>query len=316
MKALVTGVGGFCGSHLVARLRQEAGLEILGLDRMVNPPAQLGAGEYLKCDIAEDGAIDSAIESFKPDWIFHLAGLSGDSRSPACIYEVNVTGSVRLLEAVRRRVPECRVLLVGSFAEYGCVDPSLLPVSEETACRPVGAYGISKYAASLTGMDYARRLGLKVIVARPSNIVGSGIASSLVVGAMLVRAKVALASAHRVMKVGDFDSERDFIAATDAVDAYVRLVQSGISGEIFNICSGRSYSIKHIAELLVANSHRPITLQFDPELVRPSAIRRIFGSGDKAERAIGFRPSSPIEEALRAAWSAEIGTGATCESRC
>jgi GDP-4-dehydro-6-deoxy-D-mannose reductase len=316
MKALVTGVGGFCGSHLVARMRQEAGLKILGLDRMANPPVQLTAGEYLQCDITEDAAIDSAIDSFRPDWIFHLAGLAGDSVIPAYIYEVNLIGTVRLLEAVRRSAPECRVLLVGSFAEYGCIDPSLLPVSEETACHPVGAYGISKYAATVTGMDYARRLGVKVIVARPSNIVGPGIPPSLVVGAMLARAKSALAGSRPVMKVGDFDSERDFIAAGDAVDAYVRLAQSGISGEIYNICSGRSYSIRHIAEILVANSSRPIKLEFDPELVRPSAIRRIFGNGKKAERAIGFRPSTPIEEALRAAWCAEIGKGATCESRC
>jgi GDP-4-dehydro-6-deoxy-D-mannose reductase len=316
MKALVTGVGGFCGLHLVARLRQEAGLKITGLDRMMCSPAQLGVDEYLQCDVTEDGAVDSAIESCRPDWIFHLAGLSGDSVSPVCIYEVNLAGTVRLLEAVRRGVPECGVLLVGSFAEYGCIDPSQLPVSEETACHPVGTYGISKYAASLIGMDYAQRFGLKVIVARPSNIVGPGISRSLVVGAMLARAKSALASSQPVMKVGDFDSERDFIAASDAADAYVRLVQSGISGEIFNICSGRSYSIKHIAELLVANSPRPITLEFDPGLLRPSAIRRIFGSGKKAERAIGFRSTTPIEQALKAAWRAEVEAGTICESRC
>ncbi len=232
------------------------------------------------------------------------------------IYQVNITGAVHVLEAVRCHVPDCGVLLVGSAAEYGPVAASALPVKEDMPCRPVGAYGISKYAATLAGMDYSRRLGLKVLVVRPSNIIGPGVSPSLVVGALIARAKQALASSHPVVKVGDSDNERDFVAVSDVVDAYVRLVQAGFWGEIFNLCSGRAYSIRHVAEVLLANASRRVTLGLDPDLVPPSAIRCVYGSYEKAARAIGFRPSTSLEEALKAAWCSEMGVGVACASRC
>jgi len=314
MKALVTGVGGFCGPHLISRLRRQRDFEIVGLDRMAIPSSQSGLDRYAQCDITQAAEVDSAINLFKPDWLFHLAGIAGNWTGAALIYEVNLIGTVHVLDAVQRIVPGCRVLLVGSFAEYGGIDASSLPVVEETVCRPIGAYGISKYAATLAGMDYARRFGASIVVVRPSNIVGPGVPASLVVGAMLARAKNALTSSHPVLKVGDFDSERDFIAVTDAVDAYVRLMEAGAFGEVFNICSGRPYSIRRIAELLVANSTRPIQLDFDRDLVPPSPIRCLYGSYEKAGRAIGFRPLASMEDTLKAAWCAEMGL--VCESRC
>lgn len=311
MKALITGAGGFCGAHLVSRLRQEGGIEIAGLDRMAESPARLD--RYFQGDITDSAFVDSVVRSFAPDYVFHLAGISGSTASAARIYEVNVLGTVHLLEGVRRSVPECRVVIAGSFAEYGPVEASKLPVTEETMCRPVGAYGITKYAATLTALDYARRFALKVVVARPSNVVGPGVPNTLVVGAMLGRVKEAMKSLRPLVKVGDFDSERDFIDAGDLVDAYVRLAKSGISGEVFNLCSGRAYSIRQLAEMLVSNSSRPIELEFDPNLFPPSAIRSLYGSYEKAAKAIRFHPATPLEETLRAVWCAEMGEGVACE---
>jgi len=312
MKALITGVGGFCGAHLVSRLRQEANVEIAGVDRMAASPAQAKLDRYFQADITDGEAIESAIRIFAPNWLFHLAGVSGSFVPPACIYAVNVSGTVNVLEAIRRSSPNCRVLLAGSSAEYGAVDAAALPATEETVCKPVGAYGISKYAATLTGIDYARRFGLNVIVARPSNVIGPGVPASLVVGAILARAKQALGSLRPLVKVGDFESERDFIDVADVVDAYVRLVQSDVCGEIFNLSSGRAHSIRHVAETLVANSSRPIELEFDPNLVSPSIVRTLYCSYQKAERAIGFRPSTSLEETLKACWRAEMRVDVAC----
>ena len=162
-------------------------------------------------------------------------------------------------------------------------------------------------------MDYAKRYGLKVVVARPSNIVGPGVPESLVVGAMLSRAKKAFSSIKPVFKVGDFESERDFVDVSDVTEAYVRLAQANLCGEVFNICSGRSYSIRRVAELLIANSSRSIALEFDPDLVPPSIIRSLYGSHEKATKAIGFRPATSLDLSLKAAWDAEIGAGVACE---
>lgn len=312
MKALVTGFAGFCGAHLISRLRLETAIEIAGLDRQVSTPSSGAIDQYFQADLADSTAVSHAIGTFRPDWVFHLAGLSGSLAPPPDLYRANITGTINLLQAIRTSAPAARVLLVGSAAEYGCVEPSALPVTETTVCRPSGAYGISKYAATLIGMDYGRQFGLNVVVARPSNIIGAGVPASLVVGAMLSRAKLALASAVPVMKVGDFDSQRDFIAVVDVVDAYVRLLSSNIRGEIFNICSGHAHSIRTVAEILVGNSRVPIRLEFDPDLVPPSPVRCLYGSYEKAECAIGFKPVTSLEQALRAAWYAEIEKGVAC----
>ena len=316
MKALITGVGGFCGPHLVARLRRVPDLQVFGLDRMDEKPSRFDLDRYWPCDITSAAAVCEAIKDSKPDWIFHLAAVSGAGASAASIHQVNLVGTVHLLEAVRREAPGCRLLLVGSFAEYGALDASLLPATEETPCRPIGPYGISKLAATLTGLDYSRRLGLRVVVARSANIIGPGVPPSLVVGAMMARAKGALNSSHPVIKVGDFDSQRDFIGISDVVDAYVRLVEADHFGEVFNICSGRAYSIRHVAEALLANAPRPVALEFDADLVPASPVRCVYGSYRKAERLIGFRPTTSLDENLRSAWIAEMGPGLTCEARC
>jgi len=316
VKALITGIGGFCGWHLVRRLRLEQGVEIAGLDtKKGRPSAHSDIDRFFQADVRDAEAIASAVRTIQPDWLFHLAGVSGSGVPEALIYEVNVFGTLNVIEAVRGHAPECSVLVVGSSAEYGPVEPSMLPIRENEACHPFGPYGISKYAASLMALDYADRHDLNVVVARPFNIVGAGVPASLVVGALIQRAKHALAASDPVIKVGDLEAERDFVAAYDAVDAYVRLVQGRFSREIFNICSGRAYSIRHVAGILLANATRPITLEFDPGLVPRSPVRRIYGSYEKAEKAIGFRPSVSLEEALKDAWCGEIGTGTVCESR-
>lgn len=313
MRALLTGIAGFCGPHLASRLRRESGLEIAGLDRMAGSPPRIRLDRYFQADVTDAAAVAAAVKSFRPDWLFHLAGLAGSLAPAASIYHVNITGTIHVLESIRVHAPDCRVLLAGSSAEYGPTETSALPVTEAMPCRPVGAYGVSKYAATLVGMEYARQFGLNVVVARPSNIVGPGVPSTLVVGALIARAKQALTSSQPVVRVGDFDSQRDFVAVADVVDAYVRLLQAGLRGDVFNICSGQAHSIRSVAEMLVANSSVPIKLEFDPDLLPPSSIRCLYGSYQKAARAIGFRPITSLEEALRAAWCSEIEVGVACE---
>jgi GDP-4-dehydro-6-deoxy-D-mannose reductase len=313
MRALVTGVRGFCGAHLVSRLRKESGTEIAGLDRLASTASDIHLDAYFQADITSREAVAEVIRTFRPDWIFHLAGLSGNGVTASSLYDANINGTLHLLESVRMHVPDATVLLVGSAAEYGPIETSALPVTESTTCQPVGAYGTSKYAATLTGMDYARSFNLNVIIARPFNIVGAGVPASLVVGAMISRAKKALMSAQPTMKVGDFESQRDFIAVSDVVDAYLRLVRANLRMEIFNICSGQTHSIRSIAEMLVANSHIPIRLEFDPNLVPASPVRVFYGSFKKAAQAVGFKPTISIDEALRESWCSEMEMKAFCE---
>lgn len=302
-KVLITGVSGFCASHLVTRLRKTESVFICGTDISKVKPVNMPLDSYRQVDITDSGQLIELVQQLRPDWIFHLAGLVGNA-NVADIYRVNVSGTINLLDAYCRFAPEASLLLVGSAAEYGSVTSDVLPVTEEQACNPVGAYGISKYAVTMAGLDFASRYNKKIVIARPFNIIGTGISSNLVLGAVLNRIKQALVNqVDPVVKIGNVASARDFIAVEDVVDAYVQMIQGDYWGEIFNICSGQPRTIQSLIEQLVSISARPITFETDSELYRSTDPPLFYGNCEKARRAFNFNPTVSIESALVSAWS-------------
>jgi GDP-4-dehydro-6-deoxy-D-mannose reductase len=184
--ALITGVAGFCAAHLARRLAAE-GHAVVGVDRTGAAPQGLRLARYRSLDVCNAADVADAVRDFAPDWVFHLAGIPS---GPAIdVYRINFLASIYLLEAIREHAPKARVLLVGSAAEYGQVAATNLPITEDQPCRPVGPYGVAKHAQTLAALDLVHRLGLKIVIARPFNIIGAGISPSLVVGAILDRAK-------------------------------------------------------------------------------------------------------------------------------
>lgn len=307
-RSLITGVNGFCGRHLVKRLVAEGVEHIVGADLAAAPADFEGLSAYHQIDVSDDSQVRHVLQVSCPDTVFHLAGTHQGSGQ--AIYVVNVLGTVRLLENLRQISPHARLLVVGSAAEYGDVPPQDMPITETLSCRPSGPYGISKYAATLASLDYARAWGLKVAVARPFNVVGAGISASLVVGALLERVRIALETGVESPEVpiGNLDTERDFIAVDDVVDAYVKIILAGCWGEIFNICSGMPRSVRHVLETLLSYSARTVRLRVEPGLLRRSDVRTSYGSFEKARRAFGFVPRTDMGTALREAWNYAMGT--------
>ncbi len=294
---LITGSQGYCGLHLASRLKMENGLRLIGVDRL---PQQSGTvlDGYFKADVCSSEQMSSLVREIQPDWAFHLAGqTTGDG-----VYQTNVGGTLNLLEALRLESPDCRILLVGSAAEYGRIDSAALPVTEEYCCRPCGPYGVTKHVGTLLGQDYVRSAGLKIVVARPFNVVGPGIPPSLVVGAVLDRLKKALDQPDPVVRVGNVHTRRDFIAVEDLVDAYVRMLGGEHWGQVFNLCSGRPESVGSIVERLLSFAPCPVRLEVDPAFVRSTDVEIVYGSFEKARRAFGFAPRTELDAALRGAW--------------
>lgn len=279
---------------------------VIGADMLVEPPEQGLYDRYWAVDIGDADSVSRLIEDSKPDWVFNLVGVARGSDED--IYRANLLGAVHLLEAVRALAPDARVLLVGSAAEYGIIDEVALPITEDRVCAPVGSYGISKYAATMAALSYVRRYGLRIAVARPFNIVGPGIGPGLVVGAILRRAKEALAiQSQPVVKVGNLETQRDFVAVEDVVGGLLAMIRGEYWGEIFNICSGEPRPIREVVELALSHASRPIRLEVDEALVRSGDVKAIYGSYEKANRAFGFRPTVSLEKSLEAAWHYEIG---------
>ncbi len=302
--ALITGAAGFLGFHLAKRLRDERGVAVIGADRRSQPREPGLFTEYVPTDLADETKTAALIRNSKPQVIFHLAGAC--SGPDLTLFQTNVMATIQLLEAVRVYAPAAKILLVGSAAEYGCVEPERLPISEEHLCRPRGPYAISKYAMTTTALDYARRFGLKVVIVRPFNIVGAHVPANLVVGALIERIRQCAAQGSGPVRVGNLDTERDFIAVEDVVDGCLRLVQAECWGEVFNLCSGVPRSIRWIIQQVFVELGRSLPLEVDQSLVRPDDVQRSYGSWTKASEAVGFRPQSTIEPALRAAARAGV----------
>jgi len=297
--ALITGAGGFLGFHLGQRLRDEGHVAVIGVDRRCQTGEADFFTDYMQADLADERQVAAVIRHSKPHFIYHLAGVC--SGSDVTMFQTHVMGTIQLLEAVRDFAPEARMLLVGSAAEYGPVASERLPITEEQLCRPRGPYGISKYAMTMTALDYVRRFGLKVVIVRPFNIVGAHVPAQLVVGALIERIRQCIDHGSGVVRVGNLDTARDFIAVDDVVDGCLRLIQADCWGEVFNLCSGVPRSVRWIVQRIFMELGRSLPLEVDETLVRPDDIPLSYGSWMKASKAVGFKPQPDIEPALRAA---------------
>ena len=300
---LITGVHGFCARHLVKRLIAEGVNNIYGVDIHLSPPVGFDLRGYIKADITNMSQMNQVVRDTKPDRLFHLAGITQGKTSE--IYDINFSGSIYLLEAVLRWVPQARVLLVGSAAEYGHVPEEEMPIRETHVCKPYTPYGISKYATTLAGLEYAKR-GLHVTIARPFNIIGPGVPESLVAGAVAARVRCSLRDNSNEVRIGNMKSSRDFIYVGDVVEAYVRLLDGAFRGEIFNICSGKAIVIQDLVKGLLALSQRPFQFVIDPSLVRSNEVDTVYGSFDKAARDFGFQPKTSFADALHAIWQSDM----------
>jgi GDP-4-dehydro-6-deoxy-D-mannose reductase len=300
-KALIVGAGGFCGRHLAERLKAQGRHRVYGIDVSKSNPKNTVLDDYQCVDITDEIQLNEYIQCTCPDVIFHLAGIVRGQ--PAQIYLVNLLGGINLLEAVRQFAPDARLLIVGSAAEYGHVVPDDLPVKEDYPCKPSGPYGLSKHALTSAAIDYSLRYGLRIAVARPFNIVGAGVPETMVVGAILGRLRSALKSGQEsIVRIGNLDTERDFLSVDDAVTAFLKIVEGAHMGEIFNVCSGNAVLIKWVADYLLSLSGREARLVIDDSLVRSSDVSTIYGSCEKAKQAFGFNPQVSLQDALKQAW--------------
>jgi len=306
-RILITGANGFCARHLIRRLAAAGDSEVHGTDIQTTSAPPSGLKSYRPLDLSSRSQVGGLLQRLRPDDIFHLAGRQRGT--PRELYRVNFMGGVYLLEAVKRFAPHARVLMVGSAAEYGHVPRLSMPVAESFPCRPLGAYGISKFAATSMARDYALNHGVKAITARPFNIIGPGLSEDLMLGAVLGRIRRAVATGKEPLRiaVGRLDTERDFIAVDDVVDAYIAMLDTPSWGDVFNICSGVPRTVRSVLEALVSHSERPIQLEVDPVLVRPADVPCMFGSFEKAHSEFGFEPRCPLDAAIEATWLAAMG---------
>ena len=204
-----------------------------------------------------------------PSVVFHLAALASVRRSwddPRATVTENVEMTLNLLEAVRLEAPAATVVLAGSGEVYG--PPERLPVDEYAPLRPQNPYAVSKAACDLLGGQYADAHGLRVVRTRAFNHAGPGQSDDYVVGTLTrqVAEAEAAGAAEVVLRTGNPDSARDFTDVRDVVRAYVAAAE--LDPGAYNVCSGRSLSVRELIELVRAEARLPVRHEVDPARVR------------------------------------------------
>jgi GDP-4-dehydro-6-deoxy-D-mannose reductase len=295
MKALITGSGGFCGTHLKIYL-EGMGMEIHTLSqRDYKTPLH-----HLLPDVNDVGSISAVLASIRPDYIFHLAG-TAQSEDHTLYYRLNTMYAVSILKAMEASgLDNCPVLLVGTSAEYGNVSHDELPIREDSQALPYNHYGISKLAQSLEGLAAYRR-GLPVVIARPFNVIGTGMNERLVVQTFAAQiVKIKKGAMAPVIKIGNLESTRDFIDVEDAVKIYWKLISSPSAlGETVNVCTGKGTSIRDILTRLINISGVEADIVIDRSRYKPVDVPEHYGSTEKMERITGYVPNKDLDITLK-----------------
>lgn len=306
-KAFITGITGFAGSFLAEYLLEVGGYGVSGTyltdGSLVNISKVKNKLRLYKVDLQDRKATGEIIHTGKPDLVFHLAALTAPGESfdnPSEFITNNISVEVNLLEAIRKTETLPNTLIVSSAEVYGNVNPLALPIDEETELRPVNPYAVSKVACDFLGLQYFFSYKIPVIRVRPFNHIGPRQSSSFVVSSFAKKiAEIERNSANVSMKVGNLSAKRDFTDVRDIVRGYVDLLKKGKVGDVYNIGSGRSYEIKYILDTLLSFSDKKITVEMDPELVRPVDVPELVCDNAKIKREIGWEPRIPIEQTLR-----------------
>lgn len=306
---LVTGAGGFAGTHLLARLRGE-GVSIECWHHPAGPPpvssgtggaaADRDAVAWRAVDLLDRDAVDRAIASLRPARIYHLAGAADQGRSwdhSAEALRVNAFGTHVLLSAVTRTEAACRVLVTGSASVYA---PSDAALHEDSPMGPTSPYGVSKLAQELVARHAGRAPNMDVIVCRPFNHIGPGQSPNFVAPSFARQiATIVRGEVPPVIRVGNLSARRDLTDVRDTVRAYQLLMAHGEPGTVYNVCRGQAYEIRTILEGLVSESGTAVSIEVAPELLRPVDQPLLLGSNARLHASTGWTPEIPIDRTLR-----------------
>jgi len=285
MRTLVTGLSGFVGQHLAARLPTDA----LTLD-----------GEPV--DIAQPAPVLAALDELRPDAVVHLAAqthVPSAVADPTTTYQVNVLGTLNLLQALRQTGFRGRLLYISSGDVYGLVPESRLPIDEQLPPNPLNPYAASKLAAEALTRQWGAMGPFEVVIARPFNHIGPAQDPRFAIADFARQAAlVALGRQEPTLAVGDIDATRDFTDVRDVVDAYVALLQRGRPGETYNVCSGAEHSLREAISIFSELIQVPLACSVQTERLRRADQRRVRGAFDKLNTDTGWAPTMSFRQTL------------------
>lgn len=296
MKVLVTGAAGFIGSHLAEKLTNE-GHSVMAIDNLVSGNLQNIAQllkkskfSFVKIDVSHYSK--ELVSHFKNiDWVFHLAAIADivpSIKNPLVYHQTNVDGTVNILEAARVSKVK-RFVYAASGSCYGIARE--LPTSEEAIISPRYPYALTKFIAEQYVLHWGDVYKLPVVSLRLFNVYGPRSRTSGAYGAVFGTFLAQKLAGSSFTVVGDGRQSRDFIFVSDVVDAFLKAANSNITNEIFNVGSGKTYSINYLVKLLGGS------VTYIPK--RPGEPDCTLADIRKIKRVLKWLPKVSFEEGVK-----------------
>lgn len=290
-KLLITGLTGFVGQSIQRVLEQD---DTLPWSLYAPPQAY---------DLLQPEQLNALVSNAMPDAVIHLAAqtfVPEAFRDPARTMQVNLLGTLNLLQALKCQGFHGAFLYVSSGDVYGQVPESALPITEDQPAIPRNPYGVSKLAAEALCRQWSFAEPWRIMIARPFNHIGPGQSDSFVIPSM-ARQLIAIGKGQQApsLSVGDIDVTRDFLDVRDVISAYFALLERGANGETYNVCSGTERSVRDLLNLLCDLSGTHPQIVTDEARMRRAEQRRVCGSFVKLEAATGWKPLITMTQTLR-----------------
>jgi dTDP-glucose 4,6-dehydratase len=303
-RVMVTGAGGFIGSHLVERLVQEGAVVrafvrynsrgdagfIKQLDPQILQEIEIVAG-----DLRDANAVSKAVAG--ADMVFHLGALIAIPYSyqhPREVVDTNVTGTLNVLLACQEASTQ-RLVHTSTSEVYGTA--IRVPIDEEHSLQGQSPYSASKIGADKLAESFYRSFGLPVVTVRPFNTYGPRQSARAVIPTIITQALT-----RDVIRLGSLDTKRDFTYVIDTVNGFLKAAQApGVEGITVNLGTGAEVTVGELAERIIAMMGRPVAIETEPQRMRPekSEVMRLLSDNRLARERIGWQPEVSLEEGLR-----------------
>ncbi len=314
LRALITGITGMVGSHLLDYLLENTNWEIHGmlrwrspLDNISHHLDRINRADRINlhyADLRDTMSIENCVHDAQPDYVFHLAAQSYPKTSftaPLDTLDTNIQGTERLLGALRRFCPKAVIHICSSSEVFGRVPREKLPINEECTFHPASPYAISKIGTDLVGRYYAEAYGMCVMTTRM--FTHTGPRRGDVFAESTFAKQIAMIEAKKlppVVKVGNLDSLRTWADVRDAVRAYYMLVTiKPTPGAYYNIGGQFTCSIRDMLSSLISwSTCSDIRIEIDPDRLRPIDADLQVPDTTKFCNHTGWQPMIPFEKTM------------------
>ena len=301
-KVLIIGAAGFVGNYLIDHIQKENIWSIfvtkLPTENITNKNISIH-----DLDLLDKENLKNLLIKLKPDYIFHLAAQSSVSlswKNPNLTVDININGTINLLESVKELNYSPRLLLIGSGEEYGHVKIEEVPIIEENPLRPGNIYAATKACQNMLGKIYSNAYDMDIMSVRAFNHIGPKQSPLFVVADFCKQvAEIEKELKEPVIRAGNLKAKRDFTDVRDVVRAYTLLMKKGKKGETYNVGSGKAFEIEEILKVILKLSTVEINVEIDKDRLRPDDIPIIEADINKIQKGVGWKKEIDLEVTLK-----------------